>query len=88
MTEATLSLIETTIAEKTVRVRLADNADPHVEWVEFQVIPGDFVLADRSLSQGADRMPLGAIRLAALRRAQTAIGAEIERLSEIVGKSG
>lgn len=87
MTAATLALIETTIAGKTVRMLLADSDDPALEWIELQVIPGEYVIGNQKLTEHADHMPLAATRLAALRRAQTAIGAEIERLSKILGKS-
>jgi hypothetical protein len=87
MPETTLVLIETTIAQKTVRMRLADQADPPKEWIDFQVIPGEYQIENHKLSENPDRMPLGATRLAALRRAQSVIASEIARLSNLVGKS-
>jgi hypothetical protein len=87
MTAATLALIETAIAGKTVRMRFAGSGDPAAEWIEFQVIPGEYVIGDQKLSEHPDRMPLAATRLAALLRAQSVIGAEITLLKGIVGTS-
>jgi hypothetical protein len=81
---ATLKLIETTIAEKTVRMRLADHQDKQQarEWIEFQVDPS-YVVAGRNLFDQTDDLFLAEARLAALRRAQTAIGDEIHRLARL-----
>ena len=85
-----MQLIETTISEKAIRVRFADHADAAkaTEWFEAQVVPGEYVFGELKLSEGPDRMPLGAIRLAALQRAQAVIADEMKRLSQLVGRSG
>ena len=87
MSEAKLSLIETTICGKKIRMRLVDKSDPPDEWIDLQLAPDDYVFGEKSLAKNPERMPLGAVRLAALDRAQTAIAAEIARLSRLVGSN-
>ena len=85
----TLELIETTISDQmTVRIRIADNphAEQAKEWVEFQVLPSDYTFGELTLSANPDRMPLSAIRLAALRRAQDVIEEKMRVLKETLGR--
>jgi hypothetical protein len=84
-----VKLIETSISEAgdTIYMRFADdpNPDEASEWIEYSlpnaehlIIPsvtGNFPLGPLSAR------PLATIQLAALLRVQSAIGAEIQRLS-------
>ena len=79
----------TTVSEKTVRMRLANEADPTQadSWFEFEV-PLEL------LAHPNGRQPLGdpelqfhsEIRLAALRFVRDVIGEETRRLSELAGR--
>lgn len=84
--ETNLPLIETTILGKAVHICFSDHVDATkaTEWVDIHVVPGEYILGDLKLSDNADRMPLGAIRLAALHRAQAVIDAETRRLSALL----
>src|SRR5205823_911958 len=86
-----LAIIETTISDSTIRMRLADNADPSAatEWVEFVVPLAPLTLPtvggqDVPLGPAEDRR-LATIRLAALRYVRDAIGAETQRLARPPG---
>jgi len=68
-------------------MRLADHVDPTqaTEWVEVQVNP-QYVITGHDLFDDTDSLFVAEARLAALRRAQAAIGAEIDRLGRLVGQ--
>jgi hypothetical protein len=81
-----MKLVETKVAESTVRVRFADHVDPlkAANWIDMQ-LPlaelrdpyGEGDLGDPELRYLAE------VRLAALRSARDVIGAEIQRLSNL-----
>lgn len=80
--------VETTISGATIRMRLANHADPMkaTEWVEF-CVPADRKLSipnsfgqDNPLGALATRQ-LASIQLAVLRYVRDAIGEETQRLA-------
>ena len=86
-----MKLIETTVLEKMVRMRYADNVDPvkATQWIDFQVplallelpsVNGDHPLGD------PESRYLGSIQQAALRYARDLIGAETQALADRVGQ--
>lgn len=87
-----MKLIETKIYPNAVQVRYADNSDPEkaTEWCEFRLALAGLT---HPFVQGQPR-PLGPpennfvseVQLAALRHMRDAIGAEIQRLSELIGR--
>jgi hypothetical protein len=81
------TLIETAIVGRAVRMRLADHADSTEvgEWIENQVNP-QYVVTGRDLFDDMDSPFVAEARLAALRHAQTAIGAEIDRLARLADR--
>ena len=87
MTAIALAVIDTTIAGKTVRMRLADNADPAqaTEWVEFHVSLAALMDPADTRRQFGDpeRHFLGGVQLAALLQARDALDREIQRLRAV-----
>ena len=87
-----MQLIETKILSDAIQMRYADNADPAQarEWCEFRIkLEG----LTHPLVQGKPQ-PLGSpennfvseVQLAALRQMRDVIGAETQRLSELIGR--
>lgn len=82
-----MNVVETTIAATTIRMRLADHADPMKaqEWIDFQVPLGPLQFLTPSTGIGSPLGPpekrnLATIREAALRYVQDAISTEIRRV--------
>jgi hypothetical protein len=86
-----MHLVETKIAESTVRMRYADYDDAiqATEWIDFQVKIADLVHPrGRGDPLGdPDLQFLSEVRLAALRYARDTIGDETQRLQELVGRT-
>jgi hypothetical protein len=86
-----MRLVETTIANATVRMRYADHEDlAHAtEWIDFRVKIADLAHPRaREVGEGLgdpDLQFLLEIRLAALRYARDTIGDETQRLQELAG---
>jgi len=83
---AIMNIIETTISGTSVRMRVANDADPAkaTEWVEFQVPCGPLVLDNKTLVGNPQRQHLGAMQIAALRRAQTAVNTAIREIEAVL----
>jgi hypothetical protein len=87
-----MELIETKILPDAIQMRYADNTDPAqaTEWCDFRI---SFFGLMHPLVQGKPQ-PLGPpesnfvaeVQLAALRRVRDVIGAETQRLSELIGR--
>jgi hypothetical protein len=85
-----MKLVETSITETAIYIRLADVADAEKAWIDLQV-PLDGLTVAKT-TQGVteevslgdpERRNLAVVPLAALRYAQKAIGDEIARLSNL-----
>jgi len=77
--------VETTISETTIRMRLADNADPAQvnEWIEFRVALKPLMFDKDNRLGDPELRYLLATHQAALHRAREAINAEIQRLTNL-----
>jgi hypothetical protein len=81
-----LKIVETTVYEATIHVRLADNADKlaAAEWVDLQCKISDLQHAGQSISE-PKHLGLSELQRAALRNARDLIDAEIDRLAGRLG---
>lgn len=74
-----MKLIETCVAETTVRMRFADNADATKasEWIDFQLPTANLKRESDTRISTPALVPLGAIRVAALQHVRDVIDEEI-----------
>jgi hypothetical protein len=92
MAETKLALVQTILADKSLRVRYANNPDSThaTEWLDFQVPLA--VLRDPENPQldlgNIETVLIGEVHLAALRYLRDTIGAEIQRFSGLRGRRG
>jgi hypothetical protein len=77
-----MKLIETTVSEKTVRLRLADKAEPAeaTEWLDVQMRHQDLKLPSGTVVPRIRAQALGALEIAALDHVLRIVQREIERL--------
>ena len=76
-----MKLIETTISETAIRVRLSDGSEDPKEWLDFQV-PLSPLMSDEINRLGDPAVrPLSIIQRAALLYVQDVIDEEIQRAS-------
>ena len=80
-----MKLVETTISETAIRMRLADNADPAqaIEWIEFRAPLKPLMFDDQNRLGDPESRYLLATHQAALHRVRDAINAEIQRLTKL-----
>jgi hypothetical protein len=77
-----MKLTETAITETSVRVRIADDADPlkAQAWIDCQLPRSALKRESGTLAAGLDGWHLSIVRRVILENARAAIDAEIERL--------
>jgi hypothetical protein len=81
-----MELVETTVSLSTIRLQLANNADPEraTEWVEFEMPSERLMKADGKTPLGDPvSKRLVTVQLSALQYARDAIDEEIRRLLNI-----
>jgi hypothetical protein len=85
----TLKIVETTVTEETVRVRIANNADPTkaTRWVDIQAPVSDLTVGHEAPLGIVKIRRLAAIHQAVLRYARDAIDAEIDALEALDGRN-
>lgn len=87
-----MKLIETAISETSVWMRFADKSDPEhaTKWVDFQIPLASLAhpFAQQSPLGNPENKLLAEVRLSALRAVRDVIGGEIQRLTELAGRSG
>ena len=90
MATESLPIVQTTVSGTSIRIRLADTADPMGanEWVDAQVsLKGLAHPADPTREIGnVDSLLVAEVQLAALRYVRETIGVEIQRLSALAGR--
>ena len=82
-----MKIVETTILESSIRIRLADHPDHELatHWIELEVPIAGLELPSKPHDLGdPETRLLAEVRLAALRHARDAIGAETQRLASLV----
>lgn len=85
----TLKIVETTVTDEAVRVRIANNADPERAslWVDIQAPISDLTVGHDSPLGNPKIRRLAAIHQAALRYARDAVDAEIEVIADLGGRN-
>jgi hypothetical protein len=83
-----MNIVQTTIGETSVQMRLADNADAQAatQWIEFCVPIAELKAPGGSSLGVLEGYYLAELRLAALRYVRDVIGGETQRLSEFAGR--
>jgi hypothetical protein len=80
--------VATMISETAIHVRYADNPDPQkaTEWIDTQVTLQHAKMPSGKLLKDLEGHYLAGLRLVALLHARDTASAEIQRLSQILGR--